>query len=136
MCCKLMGVKELKKDPGLWCQHCDVGRGCKVYEERPGTCREYQCIWLQQEALGDDLRPDRCKVVLTSTMDGEGIVAHVDPKRPDAVEKGQIGGVLRRMGQRGTMVVVVLGTDLRRILYSGSKTNPALVEILKRAERV
>jgi hypothetical protein len=131
MCCKVMGVVELEKEPGVWCGHCEVGKGCKVYDDRPGTCREYQCLWLQQEALVDELRPDRCKVVLTSTTDGEGIVAHVDPKTPQAVERGLMGGLLKRMGQSGLAVIVVEGVDCRKILYSSSKTDAVLAGILR-----
>jgi hypothetical protein len=131
MCCKVMGVVELEKEPGVWCQHCQIGKGCGVYETRPATCREYECIWLQHADLPDELRPDRCKVVLTSTTDGEGIVAHVDPKNPEAVEKGLMGALLKRMGQSGMAVMVVIGTDLRKILYSSSKTDAVVAGILR-----
>jgi len=44
MCCKLPSVKNLKKDYE-WCKHCEIGVGCKIYEERPKQCKDFYCLW-------------------------------------------------------------------------------------------
>lgn len=89
MCCKTMGVSDLKPEPKpvhVWCRHCEIGRGCSIYESRPTTCREFECIWLQDTRglFGDEDRPDRLGVVFTTSDDGHGLVAQCDPKRPTA----------------------------------------------------
>ncbi len=62
-CCKSLAVMELKKPPKKWCPHCDIGKGCKIYAERPISCREYRCEWLK--GFGDETaRPDHTKVIL------------------------------------------------------------------------
>lgn len=62
-CCTALAVYELNK-PARWA--CDfVGpAGCRNYEARPASCKEFNCQWLQGELGPDlDLRPDRLGVV-------------------------------------------------------------------------
>jgi len=55
-------VPELAKAPGEPCVHATPA-GCAIYEERPASCREFNCSWLL--GLGDlSVRPDRVGVVL------------------------------------------------------------------------
>jgi len=136
MCCKTMGVIELKKDPGVWCPHCDKGVGCKVYEDRPPTCQEFECHWLREEGIPDVLRPDRSKVVLASTQDGGAIVAFVDPRYPDAAEKGLMGGLVRKMVEAGLAVIISRGQEPRKILYNGSKVDSRVKAMLDKYKEV
>jgi hypothetical protein len=43
MCCKVLGITELQKPVGKWCPHCDIGKGCKIYESRPKNA-EYSIV--------------------------------------------------------------------------------------------
>jgi len=79
MCCKLLGVLEIGKPPNVWCPECAIGQGCKVYAERPGTCREFSCMWLHGLG-GDSMRPDRCKAVFFQPHDAP-LQVHIDPAR-------------------------------------------------------
>jgi len=131
MCCKIMGVEELGKPPHEWCRHTDVGYGCRIYPDRPPTCKEFECLWLQQTIFPEELRPDKCRVVLSSLRDGDGLVAFEDVGYFGAAQKGRMGRVLEKAGRAGVPVIIVRGDD-RVILYSGSKTNPKLVEMINR----
>ena len=63
-CCFTHAVTAIQKRGSEWCPHCDIGRGCRIYVERPEQCREFSCLWLQG-GWGDELdRPDRLKVVV------------------------------------------------------------------------
>lgn len=66
-CCKTHQIEELQKPANQWCAHCVVGKGCGVYEERPPSCRDYACVWINfPDALPeDDQRPDRLGVVFS-----------------------------------------------------------------------
>ena len=53
LCCKLPHInktylkdKEFKKKSFEWCKHCDISSGCKVYKDRPKTCKDYECTFL------------------------------------------------------------------------------------------
>ena len=61
-CCKTHGVAELKKPGGTICPHCDVGSSCKIYAERPESCRVFRCSWLLGLGL-EEYRPDKTGVV-------------------------------------------------------------------------
>jgi Fe-S-cluster containining protein len=43
--------------------------GCKIYKIRPECCRNYYCAWAQ-ELLPEEMRPDKCGV-LVSVENGE-----------------------------------------------------------------
>lgn len=114
MCCKVMGVVELKKAPAKWCEHCAVGKGCKIYEEQPETCKEFECLWLYDEQWPEGVRPDRSHVVMSSTLDEKRLVANVDPSYPNAFQEGQIGKILSGLVKH-VDVIVVIG-DKRKIM--------------------
>lgn len=113
-CCRVYAIPELKKPAGKWCQHCDIGKGCKIYEARPKLCVDFKCLWLQsqernpQERLPDELRPDRCKVVFSPTTNDKIMSAMIMPGQPDAFRKGAAGRLIERMVESGLNVVAGL----------------------------
>lgn len=83
LCCKAMGVDQLDKPVGKWCQH-SVAGGCGVYpdrltDENYSECNRYKCMWLQGHFDTSD-RPDKIKIVPSMTK-------HPDPahEKPLAV---------------------------------------------------
>ena len=66
VCCTVLAVDELKKPMRWACEHLACG-GCRIYDERPTGCREFDCLWLRG-AIGDDegARPDRLGIVFDS----------------------------------------------------------------------
>jgi hypothetical protein len=84
LCCKVLSIKELGKPQGSWCQHCDVGRGCRIYSDRPSECQGFYCGYLTLPMADDHWFPARCKMVIVSELDGNRVAIHVDPDRPSA----------------------------------------------------
>lgn len=83
LCCKLPRIEAFDKPVGVWCRHCAPGRGgCTIYETRPAECRNFYCYWLTSPALGDEWRPNKCKMFLRS--EGKLLAIHVDPSDPNA----------------------------------------------------
>ena len=78
LCCKVLAIPELEKPSNRWCQHAARPQGCRIYSERPESCREFQCLWLQGLAP-DWARPDKVHGVLRPTTDGEHLILHEDP---------------------------------------------------------
>lgn len=60
-CCYACKVVELNKKRYTPCKYAD--KGCKVYHDRPKSCREYQCAWLTQPKVAISLRPDKCGMI-------------------------------------------------------------------------
>ncbi len=118
-CCKLMQVRELDKGPDVWCRHCTIGVGCKVYASRPQSCRDFECVWLQTQQgknpLAPELRPDKSRVVISTTNGGEDIVLNVGADRPDAWARGAMAKLVAKMLDDGVTVLVKCGHKLRKL---------------------
>jgi len=83
MCCKLMGIAELKKPAWTQCVHVAAGVGCSIYPDRPRSCRQFICGWLLDPGMGPELKPDKCHVIFHQ-QSGQNIVATCDADYPDA----------------------------------------------------
>ena len=80
LCCKLAKIVELDKPEGVWCRHCAPGRGgCTIYETRPPVCRNWNCNWILEPALGPEWRPLISKMILYYENDGRRLCVRVDP---------------------------------------------------------
>jgi hypothetical protein len=109
LCCKLLVIDELAKPAGAWCAHAAIGKGCRIYEARPGSCRTFQCYWLTQAKLDAAWRPDRAGFLLRETGDGLMLV-EVEPSKPEAWRRQPYYAQLKRWSQAtpaGTGMVVV-----------------------------
>lgn len=87
MCCKLLGIEALEKPRLTLCEHCTVGKGCGIYEERPVECADFYCAWLVNPNLGDEWRPRDAKMMVSFDAVSNRVVVHVDPSRSDAWKK-------------------------------------------------
>jgi hypothetical protein len=85
LCCKVMAIEELAKPVSSWCPHCEPGRGCLIYANRPIECQTFSCLWLVNDALDPYWKPSKSRLVLTTSEDG--IEIRCDPGFPDAWRK-------------------------------------------------
>lgn len=129
-CCRVYAIPTLNKPAGPWCQHCAIGEGCKIYDERPELCADFKCLWLQsrsredrREHLPDELRPDRCKVVFSPTTNPDIMSAITMPGAPLAWRREPVREVIGKMIASGMRVVV------------GPPASTSKVMIDKRGER-
>jgi hypothetical protein len=59
----VLAVHELRKPMRWACDHVSCA-GCRVYDIRPQSCRDFNCQWLLGEIPGDDsARPDTLGVL-------------------------------------------------------------------------
>jgi hypothetical protein len=89
-------VDELQKPGGVYCSHCAIGQGCKIYSERPDSCRNFLCGWILNPHMGPELKPDRCHVVLSWWEERRALIADCDPDRPEAWRAPGMIDVLRQ----------------------------------------
>lgn len=66
ICCKILAInaKELKKTASVLCQHCDEGRGCRIYATRPEVCRGFYCEWRLNPLIPATWRPDKSGIFI------------------------------------------------------------------------
>ena len=116
MCCKLLKIGALDKPRLKWCPHCDIGTGCKIYDDRPFECRIFDCGYVTQAWIGEHWKPARSKMVVTRATDSNRLVVYVDPDRTNAWRKEPFysdlkswaRGAARNQGQ----VLVAQGRDM------------------------
>src|SRR5215510_6556638 len=68
LCCKLLPVKEIGKVGGHRCQHQSSSKGCRIYANRPDSCRLWSCMWWHGAGYGLR-RPDRSHFVIDPLPD-------------------------------------------------------------------
>ncbi len=87
LCCKVLAAEPLGKPMNQWCVHCVPGAGCAIHTTRPPVCRNYQCGWLIDAALGEEWRPQTAHIIITYDLDGRRLNANADEDFPDAWQR-------------------------------------------------
>ncbi|NEX92118.1 YkgJ family cysteine cluster protein [Caulobacter sp. 17J65-9] len=114
LCCKLLGIASIAKEPGSWCGHYRRGSGCGIYADRPGECRAFMCEWLLSKDFGDEWRPDRAKFVMQYEEKTNRLSVVVDPAQPLAWKREPYYGGIKRLSERveqGAQVIVCVGAQ-------------------------
>ena len=117
LCCEIPPVPAISKPANHRCPFWD--KGCNLYPDHPGQCKTFVCLWLANEKLPDQLRPDRCGVMFETHWPEKTVLALVDPFRPDAWRFGRVERLMKRMVRDGYVVWVVVGTKKRLFLPEG-----------------
>jgi hypothetical protein len=99
LCCKLYALPELGKPPGVWCRHCEPGKGCKVHDSPPTSCRQFFCLWMTDGKLPETWRPDHAKFVLSIFPANGFVYGQVDPGAPAAWRKEPYYAGLRSLAR-------------------------------------
>lgn len=105
MCCKLLEVAEINKPLNEWCQHCEVAVGCRIYQDRPQSCRNFNCLYITH-TLKFGLRPDQCHVVFEKLPGYKIILATVDPAYPKAIDGKLVKTLIFQILRDGYSVVI------------------------------
>jgi|SRR3954447_3573378 hypothetical protein len=120
MCCKVPHIEEFNKPAGVWCKHAAAGKGCAIYDERPGSCRAFFCSWMQDASLGPEWKPDRSKFVVYLQRNGINLQVAVDPGFPNAWTRApyyaQIKQWARKGADAGQFVFVRIGPRMIVVL--------------------
>ncbi len=62
-CCWLYTLPFLNKPMRSDCPH-QCAKGCAIYQQkRDAVCEQFRCEWLRRESWGEELRPDKCKII-------------------------------------------------------------------------
>ena len=107
-----MAVPELYKPAGTPCSKCTLGVGCQIYPERPQSCRDFVCGWLQAPYMGPELRPDRCHVVFLRP-DRDTILACCDAEQPEAWRASPVIDMLRLLAKSFADEIVLVRVEQR-----------------------
>lgn len=133
-CCHLMAVSEIGKPVFKWCQFCDKSVGCKIYDNRPHSCRGFQCLWLKDMSIPDEMRPDRCGVMLEDLREFSLCLALTGENRPDAWLDPKARAIFSKIAADGiTVGVSVDGGRKRYLLLPFGRTPDDVLADIKKA---
>jgi hypothetical protein len=120
MCCKVPAIEEFAKPPGVWCRHAVSGKGCDIYQNRPGSCRAFYCLWMQDESFGPEWKPEKAKFVVYVQRNGANLQIAVDPNFPNAWTRAPYEARIRQWvaegAERGHFVFVRVGPRMIALL--------------------
>jgi hypothetical protein len=123
MCCKVYRIEDLDKPAGKWCAHCVIGSGCKTYDDRPQQCRDFNCVWLQDDTLPLSWKPDASKIVFSIYPTTGFVYGQVDASSPFAWQKEPYISGLRawseRLLQERRHLLIFVGTNATLIMPPG-----------------
>jgi hypothetical protein len=121
LCCRLLAIEELEKPAGPTCVH--HHGACTIYEDRPGSCRGFQCAWLKSQRLtpgarqGPDWRPDRANLMVYSERGGLRLNVVVDPAHPAAWKRWPYYSHFKRISERAAEgLELVVYVEAQRIV--------------------
>jgi hypothetical protein len=120
MCCKVPAIEEFAKPPGVWCRHAVSGKGCGIYAERPGSCRAFYCLWMQDDRFGPEWKPEKAKFVVYVQQNGVNLQVAVDPSFPNAWTRPPFAARIRKWvsdgAEHGQFVFVRIGQRVIALL--------------------
>lgn len=138
-CCKLLQVEELPqlKPMQTWCEHCEIGQGCRIYETRPGECRRFYCGWVLDPRIGDAWTPDKCRMVVK--FEPKAIIVYVDKDRRDLWRRepynGQIRYWARQAADKNGEVIVWEGLTAWRVFERSEERLGSAAELSNQTTR-
>ena len=111
ICCRFFAVAEIAKPAQHWCVHCSAA-GCGIHATRPQACRNFECFWLMDESFPEDLRPDRCGIVVSFNGDErDSVLVHLEPERPDALAEKTGAELLAALADAFARVIIICGEE-------------------------
>lgn len=136
LCCTALAVPELGKKTGEPCKHL-TPTGCGIYEDRPLSCRAFECMWLQG-AGRHETRPDYTGGVLANEDDpetnlGPALVVYSDPNGKDPRRSKWIMRKVARIIREMKGAVVFVRGDQRSL--HAHEHNPHMIRIMEIARK-
>lgn len=134
LCCTAPGIKEMKKPPGVPCQHLagEPGASCSIYAHRPKVCIDFHCLWrVSDHFMPEYLAPKRCGFMLAMNNPlawPSVVTVHVDPARPDAWQTQWAQTVFVTLAEQWNCLVAIGQVPLTSHLFCPNGTRLVVAE--------
>ena len=127
LCCSLLPVLEINKKAGTMCLHCGDS-GCLIYDERPESCRVFNCAYHQANKADLQLSPNNCGVIFEKIAD-DIMLGLVEKNRSGYPHvNGQINEFIKE-----EINVVMVNKGVPTVIHTDG-TNPT--DVLKRVKEI
>lgn len=124
-CCTVMGVKSIEKPAYTRCEKLVAlgsasarASGCSIYTTRPDDCRDFSCLWLQDDGrvLRNMERPDHVGLMFDVTQKdakiGQALIARA--VRPGAFNEPAAKKLIERLAKR-SLIILIDGSRFRQL---------------------
>jgi len=72
-------------------------KGCTIYNDRPKTCKEFDCLYIQDEGLPEIMKPSNCGFIMhgynATDTENSRIVLSQNTDGPDIDERALLWGL-------------------------------------------
>lgn len=117
LCCNLIAVPWMNSPAGKWCKECDIGIGCKIYDNGiSNDCLNYKCAYNDLENPSIELRPDKCNIIFEN-VDGSIFLGTMHPKHNDSYKKEIIRNQVEILLKVGISIVFTSSTIDKSIIF-------------------
>lgn len=113
LCCQVLPVNIAESPAGVLCKHCTKS-GCGIYESRWDICKEFKCLWLTNDKMSDNLRPDLIDVIFEVVTDKIYIGTLNSHNVSKWLETDAIG-YIKDLNKLGISVIITSFTNLPKI---------------------
>lgn len=135
MCCQLLPVPVVNENINTTCQYCKNSE-CSIYKNRPEACKEFNCEWLLNDDMSDDLRPDRCNVIFEK-IDDDITLCLVNYEDLNAWKTKIVVEHMRYLKSKGISTIISSYTNepKRFMLVDGKTEEEIMRKALKKLNR-
>jgi hypothetical protein len=117
LCCKLLDLPWVDSPSGLWCRHCNIGVGCKIWNDGiPIDCFNYKCVYNDLDNPPIELRPDKCKIIFEN-VDSSIILGTMHPDYNESYKKKIIRDQVEILLKREMSVVFTSSTIDKSLIF-------------------
>lgn len=120
LCCLIMPVPWMNKEPSIWCDECSVGLGCRIWESAEKRCKSFACMYNQVARIPLALRPDNCNAIF-ERIKGDIFLCTLHPDYTEAYKDDIVVGQIRSFQKQEFPVVVTSFTSTIPKVFSTKK---------------
>jgi len=105
MCCELLPIPQLQKPESIMCRFCEKNKGCSIYENRPSSCKEFNCAYIQDADIDLEFRPDNCKVMFEKVTDTLYLALEL-PRNIGSWKEKKVLDFIKSLNKKGISIIV------------------------------
>lgn len=114
LCCLLPQVPGVGKEVNKYCPFCT--HHCTIYENRPSECDRFDCTWLVDETVPDELKPEKCNVIF-EVITEELQICLVHFQYPTAWMEKPVRDHIKRLNEKNISVIVTSYTSSPKYVF-------------------
>ena len=121
LCCTLLPIELPIENASTTfhetCKFCK-NNGCSIHVDRPEICRGFECEWINDETIPEDLRPDKCNVIFEKIEDnilmGLEHFNHIG-----SYKEKNVSDFISDANKKGTSFIISSYTNTPKVLLPG-----------------